>query len=368
MDAGTQTGKNALQAMPAYNTHGRCGHVIRPGRRARNRLDEATLNRLTLERHQLWLYLLAVLAGMIAGQQLTVPAAYFERWLWPVLAALLLAVFTQIPLLRLRAAFADRRFAAATLAGNFLVLPLLAWALVQWLPDDPALRTGVLLVLLVPCTDWCIAFTQMGRGDAARATAVTPLNLILQLALLPLYLGVMSDAPLSQLLTPAAAWPLLLVVLGPLVVALALAHAIRRASWRTRVVDHLAWWPAPLLALAVFLVAASQATAIREAWLLVPRVVPVFALFVILAACLARVLAGRLALPVAQGRALAFGFATRNSFLVLPVALAMPAGWEVAALVVVMQSLVELAAMAVFIWWVPQRLFPDPPGQSAPLR
>lgn len=59
---------------------------------------------------------------------------------------------------------------------------------VQWLPDDPALRLGVRLALLVPCTDWFITFTQLGRGNTSRAIAVTPLNLLLQLLLLPVYL------------------------------------------------------------------------------------------------------------------------------------------------------------------------------------
>jgi arsenite transporter len=52
-----------------------------------------------------------------------------------------------------REAFSDHRFITRVLTGNFIVLPTLAWALVQWLPPDPALRLGVLLVLLAPCTE-----------------------------------------------------------------------------------------------------------------------------------------------------------------------------------------------------------------------
>jgi len=53
---------------------------------------------------------------------------------------------------------------------------------------------------------------------------------------------------------------------------------------------------------------------------------------------------------------LAFSLATRNSFVV-PFALSIPAGWEVAAVVIVVQSLVELVGMVFCLWWVPRHLF-----------
>lgn len=47
---------------------------------------------------------------------------------------------------------------------------------------------------------------------------------------------------------------------------------------------------------------------------------------------------------------------TRNSFVVLPIALALPQGWEIVITIVVIQPLIELAAMTVYLWWVPHRL------------
>ena len=74
----------------------------------------------------------------------------------------------------------------------------------------------------------------------------------------------------------------------------------------------------------------------------------------------AKALARALALPATHGRTLAFSLGTRNSFVVLPFALALPAGWEATAVVIVVQSLVELVGMVAFLWWVPQRLFMQP--------
>ena len=74
---------------------------------------------------------------------------------------------------------------------------------------------------------------------------------------------------------------------------------------------------------------------------------------------LAKGLATAVRLPKGRARTLAFSLRTRNSFIVLPFALSLSAGWEVAAIVVVMQSLVELFGMVLYLWFVPRVLFPD---------
>lgn len=62
------------------------------------------------------------------------------------------------------------------------------------------------------------------------------------------------------------------------------------------------------------------------------------------------VLAGRLTgLDVPERRAVAFSGATRNSLVVLPLVLALPMEVEMAPLVVVTQTLVELVATVVLV-------------------
>ena len=126
------------------------------------------VDRLTLERRQVWIYLFAILAGLALGSASPGVDRPLEAVIWPVLMLLLYATFVQVRLLHLRAAFQDRRFLGAVLAGNFLILPAIIWGIVQWLPFDPALRLGILLVLLVPCTDWFITFSQLLRSSNVR--------------------------------------------------------------------------------------------------------------------------------------------------------------------------------------------------------
>ncbi|XKG17704.1 hypothetical protein LG283_07795 [Exiguobacterium aurantiacum] len=50
---------------------------------------------------------------------------------------------------------------------------------------------GVYLVLLTPCIDYVIVFTKMGKGNESILLKVTPILLILQTILLPIYLFVL---------------------------------------------------------------------------------------------------------------------------------------------------------------------------------
>jgi ACR3 family arsenite efflux pump ArsB len=317
------------------------------------------MDRLGLERNQVWIYLAAILAGLALGSLAPGLRPFLESLLWPVLGLLLYATFVQVPLLHVLDAFRDGRFALAIGIGNFVLVPLLAWGLLQWLPEDPALRLGVLLVLLVPCTDWFITFTQLGGGSTARAIAVTPVNLIAQLLLLPLYLWLMLPSQdLGPVLRAETLLPPALGLIGlPLLAAGLTERWIEARPQRAVLRERLAWWPVPLLSLVLLLIAAAQIDTVRTAGPVLGLVLPIFLAYLAGAPLIARALATVLRLPHPEGRALAFSLGTRNSFVVLPFALALPAGWETTVVVIVFQSLVELFGMLVYLWGLPRYLF-----------
>ncbi|GGY05019.1 arsenic resistance protein [Litchfieldella qijiaojingensis] len=317
------------------------------------------MSRERLEAYQVIVYLAAILAGLALGAMLSTPPKVLETLLWPVLGLLLYATFTQVPLARLPEALSDTRFLTAAIIGNFLLLPIVVWGLLQLAPATPAVRLGIMLVLLVPCTDWFIAFTQLGGGDTRHAIAFTPVSLLLQLLLLPFYVWAFSGQELALTLARRELLEAFVgLILVPLLVAFLTQAWVARKRQRAAMLHALGWFPVPLLALVVFLIAASQVETVMASGGLLARVTPLFIAFLALAALIARLLADMLRLPRRQGRVLAFSFATRNSFVVLPIALALPASFEVTAVVIVLQSLVELLGMALFLWWVPRRLFP----------
>jgi arsenite transporter len=319
------------------------------------------LTRHSLAKHQVLVYLAAILLGLATGTAFPASGAILEPALWPVLGVLLYATFTQVPMAHLGEAFADSRFMAAAVVGNFVAIPIVVLVLMAAVPDDPAIRLGVLLVLLVPCTDWFITFAQLGGGDAKRAIAFAPLSLLLQILLLPLYLWVFLGAHLAVTISEGdVLWAFAGLILVPLLAAYLTEKWAEKDKRRAALPERFTWLPVPLLAVVVFIIAASQVGIVMGSGELLLRLLLVFIAFLFVAGMLARLLSTLFRLPVPQGRVLAFSFGTRNSFVVLPLALALPASFELAPVVIVFQILIELFGMAAYLWWIPKRLFPAP--------
>lgn len=312
-----------------------------------------------LERHQSWLYLGFISLGLALGVLAPIRVTALEPLLWPLLGVLLYATFTQIPLLHIKQSVADVRFMTALLLGNFIVIPALLWLLVLWLPLSPPVLAGVLLVLLVPCTDWFITFTHLGKGDTARAIAATPLLLLAQMVALPVYLWLFLGGEWFQLtfstnLLSAFAGLILL----PLMLAWLTELGARRYRAIERTIHQLGYLPVPLLAFVVLVIAATQVNSVLSLSHVLVQVVLIFAGYLVVAAMLGKLLGRLFKLPTTSARTLVFSFCTRNSFVMLPIALALPSGWQAAVVVIVFQSLVELFGMVAYLRWVP-KLLPD---------
>ena len=313
-----------------------------------------------MERHQSWLYLLFIGLGLALGIRAPGFAERLASLVWPLLGILLYATFTQIPFLNITRSFSDKRFMAALLIGNFIAIPACLALFVLWLPLSPAVLAGVLLVLLVPCTDWFITFTQLGKGDAARAVAATPLLLLVQMVALPVYLWLFLGSQWFQLaFTPALLNAFMGLILAPLALAWLTEYVAKRHQGVKRVGACLGLLPVPLLAVVVFIISASQVNAVVGLSDLLSQVVFIFIGFLLFAALLGKGLGKLFALPTASARTLAFSFGTRNSFVMLPLALALPSAWQPAVVVIVFQSLIELFGMVAFLRWVPGKLLPS---------
>lgn len=316
------------------------------------------MTRQTLEMYQVLFYIAAILLGLSFGYKLPGLESVVEMILWPALGVLLYTTFTQISFAKLNAAFGDFRFLAAALTGNFVFIPFVVWGMIMLLPDDPAIRLGVALVLLVPCTDWFIAFTQLGGGDAERAIVFTPVSLLFQILLLPAYLILFFGSEMTVLLaTGDMLFAFGGIILLPLIAAYLTEKWAGISPQRRTVITGLGWLPVPLLSFVIFLIAYSQSYVLYEATSILWYPVAAFILFLIVAVLLSKAGAKFLNLPAEQGRVLAFSFGSRNSFVVLPLALALPEPFGIVVFIVVLQSLVELFGMAVYVWFVPNILF-----------
>ncbi|WP_313302740.1 bile acid:sodium symporter [Pseudomonas sp.] len=313
------------------------------------------MTREQLETRQIPIYFIAVLAALAFGLLASDTARHLERLVTPAIAVLMYAMFLQIPFLDLRQSLGNRRFMGALLLANFVLLPLLVWALTRDLVEHPAILIGALLVLLTPCIDYVVVFTHIGKGDARLTLAATPVLLLMQLALLPVYLASMlgDNNGLTLSIAPFMEAFVLLIVLPMLLAVLTSAGARRSpalAAWNAG----WAWLPVPAMAWVLVVVIASQIALVRGQIEHLLPVLPVYLGFMLLAPLLGACAARLWRLPVAQARAVTFSAATRNSLVVLPLALALPEDLRgLAAAAVITQTLVELASELVYVRVVP---------------
>ncbi|WP_435849046.1 arsenic resistance protein [Streptomyces lavendulocolor] len=310
-----------------------------------------------MERHQVSVYVAAIAAGALVGWAAPDAGPGLEHAIYPVLGALLYVTFLQVPAAELVRSVRAGRFLAATLVVNFVVVPLVVAAMFVFLPDDQAVRLGVLLVLLAPCVDYVIVFSGLAGGSSRRLLAATPLLLLAQMVLLPGFLFLFMGSGLAEVVEVGPfveAFILLIVV--PLALAwLTQGWAVRRAAGQ-KVADAMGTTMVPLMAATLLTVVVSQVPKVNDSLSDVARVVPFYVLFLVVMAFAGLAVARLFRLDVPASRAIMFTGATRNSLVVLPLALALPDALAIAAAVVVTQTLVEVVGMVIYVRAVPRLL------------
>ncbi|WP_049985592.1 arsenic resistance protein [Halobellus rufus] len=320
-----------------------------------------------LQRNQVVVYAVSVALAAAFGVGLPSAAPLFEASITPVLAVLLYVTFLEIPFVRFREAFTNVRFLGAALGMNFLVVPAVAFALTRVLPAEPAILLGALLVLLTPCVDYVIAFTDLADGDAEQVTAVTPALLLVQFALLPGYLWLFLGDSVAPVIS---AGPFVEAFLSLIAIPLTLAWLTEaladRATAARRWQAAMGWLPVPAMGATLLVVVASQLPRVADSAGQLLAVVPVYVAFLAVMPVLGRIAAGLFGMDAGEARALVFTSVTRNSLVVLPLALALPAGYELVPAVVVTQTLIELTGMVVLTRAVPAWLVPTAPETAIP--
>ncbi|UTT63753.1 bile acid:sodium symporter [Microcella humidisoli] len=307
--------------------------------------------------HQVALYLLAIAVGAIIGLVTPGVAPVLENATNPVLALLLFATFLGVPVIELGGAFRDWKFLSTVVVVNFVVVPIVVFGLSRFVEDDQGLFFGLLLVLLTPCVDYVIVFTGLARGSKARLLAATPLLMLLQILLLPLYLLLIAGPDLTGLveIEPFVEAFLILIVI-PLVGAAIVQAVARRYEIGRRIEAVMAAAMVPLMMVTLAVIIASQIAAVGSEALMLLKLLPLYAAFAIVM-LLVGVGAGRVAKLDSPGTSsVIFSGVTRNSLVVLPLALALPEELAIVPLAVVTQTLVEIVVMVLLVRLVPALL------------
>ncbi|WP_303708127.1 MULTISPECIES: arsenic resistance protein [Microbacterium] len=308
-----------------------------------------------LDRHQIVLYLLAIAAGVIIGLSAPSAAHPLELAINPILGLLLYATFLGVPFSQINAAVKDIRFLLTVSLVNFVVVPILAFLLSRFVAHDQALLVGVLFVLLTPCVDYVIVFTGLAAGAKDRLLAATPILMLGQMLFLPLYLWLFVGSEIVDVIEvrPFIDAFLFLILLPLLAAGLTQLLAARTSAGRV-VMSVAGGTMVPLMMLTLAVVIASQVYGVSTQLGALLATIPLYVAFALIMIPLGS-WAGRTArLDVPSRRAIVFSGATRNSLVVLPLGLALPATFALAPLAIVTQTLVELLTMVIFVRLLPR--------------
>lgn len=151
-----------------------------------------------VNKFQSFIILFMVFIGIILGQ-IDLIQAYSEYLIMPSLMAMLFLVFIQISIKDITKSFKNMKFTLTSICINFIWTPILVFILGRvFLGNNSDLLIGFVMLMVTPCTDWYLIFTGIAKGNVALGASILPLNLILQLILLPVYVFLIGQSSVQM--------------------------------------------------------------------------------------------------------------------------------------------------------------------------
>lgn len=149
--------------------------------------NEPGLSRM--ERYQPIVLMASLFLGLFIGNFVEGIESLSNLIVYFSLIVLMYGIALGTPIRNVARSFSNRRFFAISLADNFIIIPVLGLILAAiFLNSTPLIFVGFILYVVNPCTDWFLVFTGMAKGDVPLGLALLPVNLLLQILLIPLYL------------------------------------------------------------------------------------------------------------------------------------------------------------------------------------
>ncbi|MFT9599084.1 arsenic resistance protein [Mesobacillus sp.] len=290
---------------------------------------------------------LAVMIGIGIGQ-VELIRANAESFILPILVAMLYITFLQIPIEDISNAFKNIKFTYTSVMINFVWTPILAWLLAMvFLGDKPALYIGFIMLMVTPCTDWYLIFTGIAKGNIALSAAILPLNLILQVILLPFYLlifgGTTGVIEFSFLVES-----ILIVLFIPLVLAYLTKMVLRnRQELRENLLSRFSVLPIILLSLAIVAMFASQGQLLLNNLDLMWQISIPILLFFLINFFVGQKAGQLMKFPNSDRTSLSLTTLARNSPIALAIAMTAFPDQPLIALTLVIGPLLELPILAI---------------------
>ena len=292
----------------------------------------------------------AALIGIGAGKLIPPLEQYAGNGIEVFLMGMLFFVFLNVDVKEITKSFSDVRFSLAALIINFIFTPLFTFMLAKtFLAGRIDVQIGFIMLMVTPCTDWYLIFTSLANGNVPLGASILPLNLILQIVLLPVYLLLFMGADVSFGFDV-----ILQSIILVLIIPLAAANAVKWMVKKVKRYDALAKLLTKaddiqfiLLCCAIIAMFASQGVLLLDNTILFITLLPVLLLFFAVLFCLALGTGKLLKLPFKNIIPLIFTTSARNSPVSLAIAVVTFPLQPVISLVLVMGPLIELPILAI---------------------
>ncbi|MCR5134028.1 MAG: arsenic resistance protein [Clostridiales bacterium] len=269
----------------------------------------------------------------------------------PFLMVLLYFVFLSVDGKKLKEAFKNVRFTATAVLTNFIWTPLFAFVLgLLFFRGSTDMQIGLMMLLATPCTDWYLVFTALSKGNVALGASILPLNLLLQILLLPVYLMVFYGGSVS-----IAGGSVLLSIVIVLIIPFGLSMLTKRIGRsRESAAKKIDWLKEQgdnaqllFLCLAVLSMFASESRSMLEHPAMFLRMLIPLALFFTVNFILVRVIGRKLRFSEYDLVPLNFTTLARNSPLALAIAVAAFPDRPLILLALVIGPLIELPVLGI---------------------
>ena len=295
----------------------------------------------------------AVLIGLLFSK-VEIIAQNTDYLITIFLCLMLYGLFLEVPLGNLKNSFKNIKFSLTSLIINFIWTPLFGYFLaILFLKGNIDIIIGFFMLTLTPCTDWYLIFTKIAHGDLTLSLSILPMNLILQIILLPVYLLIFFSSANSINYTEIA-YSILIVVVIPLALS-QLTKIVLKNNLKEKVINIFSNLELFFLALAVFSIFASQGKLLFENLNSILTIFIPLTIFFIVNAIIDLLLTQKINFTYAEYASLTMTTLARNSPLALAIAINSFPNHELIAISLVIGPLIELPILYVvskFCLWV----------------
>lgn len=295
----------------------------------------------------------AIIIGLIFSNMQTI-AQNTGNLINIFLCLMLFGLFLEVPLNELKDSFKNTKFTATSLIVNFIWTPLFGYFLGSlFLKGNVDVMIGFFMLILTPCTDWYLVFTKLAKGDLTLSLSILPINLVLQIILLPIYLVIFFSSA-NTMDYAQLAHSLLIVIVIPFIAAQIVKFILNRdlKEKATDVFSNLQIW---FLALAVFCIFASQGELLFTNLDSVITIFMPLIIFFIANTIIDLLLSEKINFTYEEYASLTMTTLARNSPLALAIAINSFPGHELISIALVIGPLIELPVLYVvsrFCLWV----------------